>query len=241
MQQWWYDFWEWAETSQLGANVVGGIVVAVLVGLGTLAITVVPKWRKPSSAAVRRAWTFLTSIRLTTATQIEAGREEVRQEGVNPFAHLLATSPDGNEGTRTLREVLVGTSPGPQKFDFGKLAKIDDELSPPVLLADVPTPAPTPTATEPVSWSARKRADGMIVVTNLSNKDAALHVDVSSLGLIMEPWGTHPSWERIEPRQSGTFKAMISPGRKLPAVVLKLVWEGEDGRAHAAHVEVVGA
>lgn len=114
--EWWNDFWVWVDASQFRAGVASTLVVAGVLGL----VAAVPKWRKPVFAAVKRSYDFIRSLRVTTTKRLEAHRTSALEEGRNSArAEMSATTVAPAPG-----EVIYGTSPGPQKFDVGKLAGI---------------------------------------------------------------------------------------------------------------------
>jgi hypothetical protein len=58
---------EWLQ-SNLGSNIVGGLVVAVVVALfGTI-----PRLRRPILSALHRFWSWVLTVRVSTTTRIEA-------------------------------------------------------------------------------------------------------------------------------------------------------------------------
>ncbi len=64
----WAAFWEWANTSQLGVTIVGGLIVAAVVGL----VALIPKLRRQALAWLERTWSSIRSIRVTTAGRLSA-------------------------------------------------------------------------------------------------------------------------------------------------------------------------
>jgi hypothetical protein len=65
------DFWKWADTSALGATIVGGLIVAAIVGAIAFVISRVPKWRAPVFGGIRRFFRWVTSVRVTTRGRLE--------------------------------------------------------------------------------------------------------------------------------------------------------------------------
>ena len=63
--EWWSEFWTWVNENELAATVIGGLIVAVI--LGTLAL--IPKLRKPLLGALRRLLPWIGGLRLTTKNQ----------------------------------------------------------------------------------------------------------------------------------------------------------------------------
>lgn len=97
----WNEFWKWANESQLGANVVGGIIVALLVGF----VAIVPKLRRPVVSAIRRSVAFLSTVRITTTTRIEAAtRSKLSVATLEPPAKSLQASAPGSRALWSLSE-----------------------------------------------------------------------------------------------------------------------------------------
>ncbi|MCJ1703702.1 MULTISPECIES: hypothetical protein [unclassified Rathayibacter] len=65
----WDDFWRWSET-QLGSNVVGGLIVAAALALITFVVSRVPRWRAPVSAGVAKLWRKIPVPYLTTWARV---------------------------------------------------------------------------------------------------------------------------------------------------------------------------
>jgi hypothetical protein len=79
---WWDDFWTWAETSQLGSNVVGGLIVAFIVaGVALVASVVKKSWRDKIWGSVARIFGWLGTLRVTTTARIEKEYERGVDEG----------------------------------------------------------------------------------------------------------------------------------------------------------------
>jgi hypothetical protein len=74
---WWDDLWNWAEDSQLGSNVVGGLIVALIVAAVALTASLVKSsWRKKIWGRLTRFLRGLLTIRVTTTyRQARALRE----------------------------------------------------------------------------------------------------------------------------------------------------------------------
>lgn len=93
--QLWNDFWKWANESQLGAAVVGGLIVAALVGI----VAVIPKLRKGAVSAIGRAVRFAASVRITTTNRQAAlvqnaftARASLPSKRVRWWAHMKSSS-----------------------------------------------------------------------------------------------------------------------------------------------------
>lgn len=229
--QWWDDFLKWLGESGALANAVGGLIAALILGL----IAVIPKLRAPTVAAIRRAWTFIISIRVTTTTHIEAATKEAQREGASAVTNRITSSL--RRGQTALQEGSIGTSPEPTRIDIPTLAKMDQ----PRLQPWPEHPALTEKR-EPVSWSARLRTDGEFVLTNLSRTDAAYHVSASIVGLVIEDdrWPVL-TWDEIGPKQIGRSEAKASRDHEwVMEPKLTVVWEDEDGRARREHLEILG-
>lgn len=83
--QLWDAFWKWANESPLGAAVVGGLIVAAVVGV----LAIFPKLRKRALADTSRAARFLASLRLTTTTRQAALVEEaIAARSALPFVRV---------------------------------------------------------------------------------------------------------------------------------------------------------
>lgn len=207
--QWWDDFWKWADTSPLGGTVVGGLIVAAVVAVGGLVVAIVPKWRGPVFAAIQRTWAFITSIRITTTTRIDAAREAARRE-------------------------LVDKPPPSPNYRLVPLDKSKE------LTASANVPPAAPVVRDRVSWSARRRAGGDFVLTNLSTTDCARHVAVASSALVLDHPSQSPSWDEIGPKDTVYFDADRDPKVTGRDILLEVVWEDPDGRAHQDEFSVYG-
>lgn len=86
----WDDFWTWAENSQLGANVVGGLMVALIVALLGLVASIVKKsWRDKIWGGLSRLWKRVKKIRITTTDHIEREYERGVDDGWAGYEHEL--------------------------------------------------------------------------------------------------------------------------------------------------------
>jgi hypothetical protein len=68
---WWDSLWHWAETSQLGATIVGGVMLAIILA--------VPKWRVPVFGAVGRFVRWLGGLRVVSKNR-EAAKAQAAIE-----------------------------------------------------------------------------------------------------------------------------------------------------------------
>ena len=94
----WDDFWV-----QTASNIVGGVAVAIVVGVGTVLSTVVyKKWRRAIWGNVGRFLRWLGTLRLTTKSRIEAERELGRVEVREQIASERETVPQPRWDIRPL-------------------------------------------------------------------------------------------------------------------------------------------
>lgn len=252
----WDAFWKWASESPLGATIVGGLIVAAIVGLVALVVSAIPKLRAPVWSAIRNVWSairnvwnFIVSIRLTTTTQIEAATESARQEGheAGRDAWLKAIDAFSGSPTQTLKDILLPTLPEPHHVTPAilavppqKMLTIGDIIDQDVRRARSPYVGDPPAPPEPVSWSARRRAGGDFVLANLSTTDTAYHVAVSAIGFNIEKWDSSPpSWDEVGPKQTVYFDATRDPTFPLEPR-LTVVWEDAGALAHEAYPQVRG-
>jgi len=130
------------------------------------------------------------------------------------------------------RRELVDTPPNPN-YLLVPLEKYRE------LTASANVPPAEPVVQDPVSWSARRRAGGDFVLTNLSRTDVAHHVAVASSHLGMDP-SQSPSWDEIGPKDTVYFDADPDPMTTDAYRYLEVVWEDDDGRAQDTHIRVYG-
>lgn len=193
----------WVDESQFRANLLAALAFALLLsGLASIR-----KLREPTIRAIKRAWGFFGSIRLTTSTRIEAALGEAKEEGMRAALEPIQKTIDARR--KAFQEAFAAPSAG----------------APP---------------REPVSWSARRRATGWVVLTNLSSTDTAFHVEVSGIGLSLNAWVPEdPAWEKVEPKETVSFAAGRDPDWPMDPKLL-VVWEDAGGRAHEDYLLVVG-
>lgn len=92
----WAAFWEWANTSELGVTIVGGLIVAAVAGL----VALIPKLRRPAISWLRRAWSFARSIRVTTTARLSSFERNALEKARRTAEVEMADK-------RTLRELLM--------------------------------------------------------------------------------------------------------------------------------------
>lgn len=230
---------------------VGGLIVAAVAGLATL----IPKLRRPMWRAFKGAWAFIISLRVTTTTQIEAGKEAARQDGQDAWLEAIGVT--AGDPSQTLKDVLLPGLPDSHQADRSippqKLLTFGDIIDQNVRKARggrSPYVGDPPAPPEPVSWSARLRG-GELTLTNLSKDTAALLVEASSgvlkltsLGNVEGNWGlpgNRASWDKIGPKETVTVTALRMSSSRTLKTHLRVVWEDEDRRAHQETVLIAGA
>lgn len=109
--QWWDAFWKWVDESQFRAGVASALVVAALLGL----VALIPKLRRPLWDALKKAWSFIISIRITTTKRIEAAKSEAYDQGLNSFIAEIAAK--AQSSSTTLGDLLVDCAPKPRRHD----------------------------------------------------------------------------------------------------------------------------
>lgn len=219
---WWDALWKWANESQLGATVVGGLIVAAVVGVISLAIAVVPKWREPVLSAIRHGWSVVISIRLTTTRRIEADKAQAHEQGVNDLFKAIAPS---GEDITSLKDLLLSPNVAPS-------------LVGPVT-PSAPSPTLPPRGPSLARWSARHRNGRYWSLTNVVPGSVAEDVRINCSPRELE-FVDMPNVSSMPGGSTKTFQCDVTESGMEEGVTWVITWDDHNGVPHSETIRVMG-
>jgi len=209
---WWDDFWNWAETSQLGSNVVGGLIVALVVALVALVASVVKKsWRDKIWGHVGKLLFWIRTLRITTTDRIEKEYERRVDEG---------TSGHEREVEETVRANVV---------NLGMDARAMATESP---------SRPRPQPRWKVEWNGFGDEHGQpYILRNLVDRSAAYEVRLDADESRFEFLdGAH--WADLSGVSGGQFMGKMKYWIQPNGVTLRVSWLDEENLAHSRNLKL---
>lgn len=242
----WDDFWKWAETSQLGANVVGGILVAAIIASASVLVSVLRKsWRDKvwGGSAKLIEWLWAHRLRVTTEQRYRDAIRRAKWDGARVVTS--ATSQDRTTGSIDIAQPgSIAGAPievaGPETMlnnlrrgvrVFGDAVEAATKLPPkdpdPVVnmaVAQLPLPRPR--------WSVfpspHNDADfGAYMLRNAVPRSVAREVRLEGDADFAVTDAGH--WEDLSGPSSGDFRGNITLTGTRLGVTFRIAWYDEDG------------
>lgn len=216
---WWNDFWNWAETSQLGSNVVGGLIVALVAALAALVASIVKtSWRHKIWGSVARLLDWIRTLRITTTERVEKEYERGIDDG------WAARDQEVNRDAQPKKGIAINFAATPGGQPRKALA---GPPTPPIK----PLPSPTP------RWriyESEPEGDGLdFVVENSVERSVALEVRLEASASYFEFYdGAH--WAEASGVCTRAFRGKISSwARDRGGVDFDITWIDENGESHS--------
>jgi hypothetical protein len=221
---WWDDFWRWAETSQLGSNVVGGLIVALVVAVAALVVSFAKaSWRDKIWGSVARLFRWLGTIRVTTTARQEAMVNEARgswTELMNNVTGQLKAAVAAKEAAEAAARAKA-QAPAPKR-------DVWDEV---VAVPYLPPPMP-----RWAIWSAHlSETSRDFVLQNAVKRSVAREVRIeSSTGRFRFLDGAH--WEELSGEAQGKFRGEVDDMGWEYGLTFEVTWYDAQGLKHEESV-----
>jgi hypothetical protein len=211
----WSDLWVWAEKSQLGTSVVGGLIVALFVAVTAAILSALRTtwWTKIRGNLVRTVrWLF--SVRVVTA----AGLKETYERGLAEGSRALRRHTELDRADSAVADTKLASTSG-------------DSVSPQITFHAIPSPLPRWSM-----WSANPQGDHReFVLRNTVARSHAREVRLeSSTGRFKFLDGAH--WESLMGGHQAEFRGEMDDWGWEHGLTFEIRWYDELGISHEVSV-----